>query len=232
MRETRPVLLLGEKWKLLLELCHFTQSLNPLWDTGQLQRSLKSLSQPAIVLAQNIQDEEERFLFLVDYFFKTLNFSIDNPQESQLLNSFMPQILVSRKGPSQLLLLLLMALLEQCHLKMSLCSPKQRLVFKVHLNRKVQLFDFTSQCAHVGTSDLIQLINGGYDFSGQPTPVSALVVEYLNRIANLARRERKLQILSITHSFLMKYQPFNLVHLSERAKSLLKPVIITKLSKT
>lgn len=79
------------------------------------------------------------------------------------------------------------------------------------------MVDFGNHCSFLKPFEIVDLINRGFDFSNGGMDTNMLIIEYLTLLKERARKENKLQILSMVHSYLMKYQPFNLKHLSERA---------------
>lgn len=211
-----PIHLIGQQWQALVELCEFTSESHPLFTNQELLKKLKTLSSPIIYRIKDSQNEEFVFNQLCDYFFDVLCFRIDNSTDKRLDDSLLPYVLSSRKGPAPLLMLLLNALLEEGRIRTQVKSLRGRLLIKVQLNNQVKIADFANKCRFLETSEILGLINQGFDFS-EKSPRST-VIEYLNEIKSLAKREQQLDILSLAHSYLMKYQPFNLHHVSERAK--------------
>ena len=213
----KPITMLREQSQLVLELCHFTQDLNPIWETRTLLQNLKSLSAPAIKRLGQNSCQEDNFKILVQYFFDDLAFSIRSSDKNKLQNSFLPNVLVSREGPAPLLMLLFCSLLEEAGIKAQITSCRVKYLLKVQLDDKSHIVDFKKSCGFLQPYEIVELINRGFDFSCGALNSDILVVEYLNLLKKLSRKENKLQILSMVHSYLMRYQPFNLKHLSERA---------------
>ena len=113
---TKPIQLLREHWQHLLGLCHFTHDLNPIWETKSLQSHLKALSQDTTQQAMEFSCLSHRFDFLCQAFFQDLKFEVILEEELQLNISLLPQVLLSRRGPAPLLMLLFTTLLEECQI--------------------------------------------------------------------------------------------------------------------
>ena len=214
---SKRFLILKEQWRLVHELCHFTEDLNPLWQTPVLQKQLKALSDPIVKRVAGMESEEEKFKGLVDFFFNNLAFRLAPANGSNLQNCFLPYVRTSKTGPASLLMLLFSSLLEECNLKVQVSSCHPKHLLKVQMGNRSHIADFEDNCRFLQPYEIVELINNGFDFSNGAKDANILVIEYLNLLKDLSRQENKLQILSMTHSYLMRYQPFNLKHLSERA---------------
>lgn len=210
-------LVLHEQWQLLLELCHFTEELNPLWETKSLQTKLKNICHDFLREVGELDSSEERFSKVNHFFFKDLGFETANFEDLSLQNSFIPHVLTSKKGPAVLLMLLMCCLLEECGITSEVSSCRKKHLLKVHINGRSFISDFDDNGRFLEPYEIVELINRGFDFSNGSLSHNCLVVEYLHLLRDKARNENKLQILSHIHSYLMKYQPFNLRHISERA---------------
>lgn len=210
-------LLLKEQWPLVLELCYFTEELQPHLQIANLHSQLKTLSQPIIENVRFLSTDEEKFDHVVDYFFNTLGFSFSEKPELSLQNCFMANVLKTRKGPESVLMLLLCALFEECNLQVQITSCRLQYLLKVQFNSRYYIADFKKKCAILQHFEILELINCGVNFSQNCYNSKSLVVEYLDLLKNLAHKEKQLKILAQIHSYLMKFQPFNLKHISERA---------------
>lgn len=213
----RAISLLREKGRLLSELCHFTQDLNPLWSAHDTVTMMKNLSQPWRHNLESLNDQHLILRQASQYFFKDLGFNIVSASEISLAHSFLPEVIKQRRGPAPLLMLLFSILLEESGVKVQITSCRNRFLLRLQIDNRIQMVDFYKMCAPLDPDDIVDLINQGFDFSSGGLQSDALVVEYLNHLKAKAREENKLQILSLIHSYLMRYQPFNLRHLSERA---------------
>lgn len=212
-----PISILRQKTQqLVFEVCHFTQDLNPLWPTRTLIQRLKSKSRPILNRIHNLPQQQIQFQELVNYFFVELGFQL-RPQSLSLQSCFLPQVLNSREGPVPLLMLLFCSLAEEADIKVQLSSSRKRHLLKVQLDGRSHIVDFDNKCRCLEPFEIVELINQGFDFSSGAINMDMLVIDYLIEIRKLARQEKRLQILSLVHSYLMRYQPFNLKHLSERA---------------
>ncbi len=212
----KPMTLLREQGKLVLELCHFTQDLNPLWQTSALLNRLKDLSGKVISSSVALPNQDQQFTRIVDYFFNELGFQAKEKCKN-LQSCLLPQVLSSREGPTPLLMLLFCSLAEEVGIRTQISSCRKKFLLKVQLDGKTHVVDFAKKCKPLKPYEIVDLINRGFDFSGGSLRSDILVVEYLNQVKQLSRTENRLQILSLVHSYLMRYQPFNLKHLSERA---------------
>lgn len=215
-RPPKPISILREQTKLVIEVCQFTQDLNPLWQTRSSLERLKSLSFPILESVKTGKTQQIQFDCLVHSFFEDLGFQVRLQSES-LQTCFLPQVLSSKEGPAPLLMLLFASLAEEAGIKTQVTSCRTRYLMKVHLDGRTHVVDFAQKCKALEPYELVELINMGFDFSNGTLCSDILVVEYLNELRNMARLEKRLQILSLVHSYLMRYQPFNLKHLSERA---------------
>ena len=213
----KPISILREQRQLVLELCHFMENLNPLWQAKSLISKLTSLSHPVTRESLQLTSQEDQFALITQYFFSKLNFSCSTSSENNLQNCFLPHVLAARRGPPPLLMLLLCSLLEEAGIKSQVSSCRLKYLLKVQLDERSHIVDFQNSCAFLEPYEIVELINRGFDFSNGALNTDTLMVEYLNLLKKLARKENKLQILSLVHSYLMKYQPFNLKHISERA---------------
>ncbi len=209
--------ILRNQTKLVMEVCHFTEDLNPLWDTRSTFEQLKALSGPIIQACGNFDLQQDKFTSLTQAFFESLSFQVSKSNLG-LQDCFLPQVLTHRKGPTPLIMLLFCSLAEEVGIRTQVSSCRLRFLLKVQLDDKTHVVDFSRACAPLEPFEIVDLINKGFDFSNGSLSPETLVVEYLNGLKALAREENKLQILSMVHSYLMRYQPFNLRHVSERAR--------------
>ncbi len=214
----KVVTLLKEQGKLVLEICYFTQDLNPAWPTKSVIESLNALSQPFLNSIKGIKDQEIIFEKAVHYFFNQLHFKKIATKNLSLSHCFIPDTLHTRTGPTPLLMLLFASFLEQCGIRVQISSCRKRFLLKIQLNGRARIVDFSKKCRTLDADDIVELVNSGFNFSDGTLGKDILAVEYFNLLKTLARKEQKLQILAMVHSYLMKYQPFNLRHLSERAR--------------
>ncbi len=213
----KSISILRDQTKLVLELCHFTEDLNPIWGARSTIKKLKTLSTPIIETCKELDCQNEKLKALTHAFFHRLGFQACGKQ-APLQACFLPQVLSSREGPLPLLMLLFCSLSEEVGIRTQIGSCRKRYLLKVQLDGCTQVMDFAKNCQRLEPHEIVELINRGFDFSTGALSCDTLVVEYLNRLKHLARQENRLQILSLVHSYLMRYQPFNLKHVSERAR--------------
>jgi regulator of sirC expression with transglutaminase-like and TPR domain len=209
--------ILREQTKLIVELCHFTEDLNPVWDAKSSYAALRALSHPVIEQCHALSRQSDQFALLSKTFFGQLGFR-GQVRPSALKSCFLPEVLQSRKGPMSLVMLLFCSVCEEVGLRTQISSCRKRYLMKVQLDGKTHVLDFADRCAPLEPHDIVELINRGFDFSAGAVAPETLVIEYLGQLKSLARREQRLQVLSLVHSYLMRYQPFNLRHVSERAR--------------
>lgn len=211
-----PITILRDQTQLVLEICHFTQELNPLWQTRALMEHLQQISHAALLNAKEAPTQEKAFAYLIDFFFEELSFQI-RTQNQTLQSCFLPQVLLSREGPASLAMLLFCSLAEEAGLRVQVSSCRLKFLLKIQLDGKSHIVDFQQKCRPLKPYEIVDLINRGFDFSNGCLTDDCLVVEYLNDLKELARKEDRSQIQALIHGYLMRYQPFNLKHLSERA---------------
>jgi regulator of sirC expression with transglutaminase-like and TPR domain len=210
------IAVLREQTQLFVEVCHFTQDLNPLWPTRSMMEKLKAISHPVIERITPLATQKQKFEYLTQTFFEELGFQF-SPEGTSLQSCFLPQVLSSREGPISLLMLLFCSLAEEAGIRVQVSSCRRRFLLKVHLDTRCHIVDFKKRCHYLEPFEIVELVNKGFDFSNGHLASDSLVIEYLTELKNLSRQENRLQILSLVHSYLMRYQPFNLKHLSARA---------------
>lgn len=214
---SKPISILREQVKLVLEVCHFTEDLNPLWPARKSFSQLQTLSQPIKEKVQGLQDQQEVFEQVRQYFFEVLEFQVIESKQLSFRRCLLPTVLEDRRGPHDLVMLLFSTLLEEAGIKSQIASCRKRHLLKVQLNGRAHIADLDQQCEFLDHQEILDLVNSGFDFSIGPLNAECLVVEYFNNLKRLTRDENRLHVLSMVHSYLMRYQPFNLKHLSERA---------------
>ncbi len=210
-------LLLQEQWQLLFELCHFTESLNPRWKRKTLQAKLQKLGQPLVFRTRALKCDEEKLKIIKQYFFKELGFKIIKESNLSFQDCLLPFVLSRRQSPAPLLMLIFCCFLEECGLKARNISCHLTNLLKVQINGNPCIINIDRHGEFLEPHEVVGLINRGLNFSSSWLGSNILVIRYLNLIKKLARQAARLQALSLTHSYLMKYQPFNLKHLAGRA---------------
>lgn len=210
-------LLLQEQWQLLFELCHFTEALNPCWQRKTLQTKLQKLGQPLVFRTKTLNCDKDKLKIICQYFFEELGFKSIEESRLSFQDSLLPFVLTRRQSPTPLLMLILCCFLEECGLKTQNISCEITNLLKVQVNGHPCIIDVDRGGKPLKPREIVEFINKGVNFSSGWLGSNVLVIKYLNIIKELARRSGKLQILSLTHSYLMKYQPFNLKHLAGRA---------------
>ncbi len=216
-KTSKKFLIVHEHWQLLMELCHFTENLNPIWKTQHVQEQLKTLSHGIIQETTGLKSDDDKLQRLIHYFFDELNFKINDKSDICLSDCFLPEVLRQKKGPAVLLMLLITTLFEECQLRTQITSCRRRYLLRIELYNKSHILDFADRCRFLEANEIVDLINEDFDFASGSLKKNNLIVDYLKIIQDLARKENKFHILSLTHSYLMRYQPFNLKHITERA---------------
>ena len=209
--------LLKGQWKLILELCHFTEDYQHLWSTKDIQVRIQLLKHELLRLTDSNASEDDKLASLIHFFFYQKCFTPTEYQEVNLQNAFLPYTLTARKGPNEILMLLFTALAESLGLKAQVTSASVKYLLKVQIHNKPHIIDIGNRGSILQPYEIVELINRGFDFSARCPSPTGLMVEYLNLLKLVARKYGDLHLLTLTHSYLMKYQPFNLKHLSERA---------------
>ncbi|NQZ19441.1 MAG: hypothetical protein HRT44_09330 [Bdellovibrionales bacterium] len=204
-------------WKLVLELCLFTEDYNPLWSAKFTQTRISNLKKEIISRTEHLHDDEDKLRELIRFFYFDKSFSAFPNKEVCLQNAFLPFALTSRKAPKEILMLLFCSLAEKIGLQVQVTSSRVKYLLKIQVNNKPIIIDVGRNGAFLQPYEIVELINRGFDFSARCPAPNSLMVEYLNLLKKQARRNGDLNLLTLTHSYLMKYQPFNLKHLSERA---------------
>ena len=217
IQTSNPISILREHVQLVLELCHFTEDLNPLWSAKKTFAQLRLLSDPVKEKIETLNDQKEIYEEACRYFFEVLGFRCTDKEDLSFKDSLIPQILETRQGPASMVMLLFTSLLEEANIKVQIASCRKRHLLKVQINGRAHITDFDKNGELIDHEEILNLINRGFDFSSGPLQSDALVVEYLNTMKRLSKNEKRLHIQTMIHSYLMKYQPFNLKHLSERA---------------
>ena len=211
-------LLLQEQWRFLFELCHFTEALNPrCWKSKTLQEKLQKLGQPLVFRTKDLKCDEDKLKIINQYFFEELGFKTIKESHLSFQNSLLPFVLSHRQSPTPLLMLILCCFLEECGLKARNISCELTNLLKVQINGYPCIINIDRHGEISKPREIVDFVNKGLNFSNNWLGSNVLVIRYLNLIKKLARQEGKLQTLSLTHSYLMKYQPFNLKHLAGRA---------------
>ena len=210
-------LLLHKPWQALFELCHFTEALDPRWQSQQLQMKLQDLSQPLTFRLKDLQRDESKFKIVSHYLFEDLGFQMIQESNLCFQDCLLPFVLSRRKAPAPILELLFCCLLEKCGLKVPVQVHRFQHLLKIQINKTPWIIDVGQKGKNLEPHEIVQLVNDGSDFSNSWVGSQTLVIEYLNLIEKQARKSHNPQILFIIYSYLMKYEPFNLKHLCQRA---------------
>ncbi|MCB0379253.1 MAG: hypothetical protein KDD33_12240 [Bdellovibrionales bacterium] len=213
----QPIFLLNNQWKLSLELCHFCSEFNPSWSPQILQSQLHKLYKNLAKRVEGLGQEQDRLDTLIDYFFRQMGFNALDSSQLSLERCFLPYVLSCRQGPPELLMLLFTTLAEKIDLRVQVMACRKHFLLKVYIHERPQIVDVLNQGRCLQPYQIVDLINEGLDFASQELTTHCIVISYLNQLKARAKKEQHLQLLSLIHSYLMKYQPFNLRHISERA---------------
>ena len=215
-------LVLQEEWPFLFELCHFTEILNSRWQSKTLQKKFHELGQPLVFRTKALKCDKEKLKVINQYFFKELGFKAIKESHLNFHNCLLPSVLSRRQAPTPLLMLILCCFLEECGLKAKNISCELTNLLKIQINGQACIINVDCHGKLLKPDEIVGFINKGLNFSNNWLGSNALVIRYLNLIKKLARQTENLQALDLIQSYLMKYQPFNLKHLAERAMTSFK----------
>ena len=216
-RSDQHILLIKNQWKLALEVCHFTSEYNPHWPASSTQKQICHLMAEAKAFCPTPANDRKTLQNLIQFFFYHKGFDPVPANSLTLPEFFLPYVTHSRKGPTELLMLLFTTLAENLGLKTQVISCKKYFLLKICLDNKPCILDFTKKGQILDPYEIVSLINAGIEFSKTKYDNNKIVIRYLQQVKRIAKKNFELPLLSLTHSYLMRYQPFNLKHLSERA---------------
>ena len=210
--------LLQKQWQIFFELCHFTSDLNFRCQRKTLQAKIQKLVQILLLKTKNIESEKDKLKIICQCFFSEMGFRVIDESLLDFESSLLHKSLASRQCPASLLMLILICFFEECGLKSQTINCESVNLLKVHLGQgDSSIISVDRRGADLCPRELTNLINQGVDFSTAWSDSRTLVIQYLSLVKKLAGRENNLKALSLTHSYLIKYQPFNLKHLAGRA---------------
>ncbi|MCC6137887.1 MAG: hypothetical protein IT287_04595 [Bdellovibrionaceae bacterium] len=203
---------------LFVDLSHIAHELSALWPLHRTLQGCQNLSKELLAtVGTNTNDPLKHFEAISDYFFKQKKFK---PLKSKptLEKYLLPYTLLSRRGPVELLLPLFVGLNHQLNLNVQVAHYGQEIIIKLIVEGKAHFFNFKKACEQLNSEDLITLVNSGCDCS-QTVSEQEILTKYLLRIKHQCMRERSLLSLYKIQTYLMKYQPFALNHILDRARA-------------
>lgn len=203
---------------LFVDLSHIAHDLSSLWPLHRTLQGCQTLSKELqSTVGINAGDSLKHFEAVCDFFFKQKKFK---PLKSKptLEKYLLPYALLSRRGPVELLLPLFIGLNRHVHLNIQVAHYNKEIILKLIVEGKAHFFNFKNACQPLTSEDLIHLVNSGCDCSGSVSEHDVLT-KYLLRIKKQSLRERSLLHLYKIQTYLMKYQPFALNHILDRARA-------------
>lgn len=203
---------------LFLDLSHIAHDLSALWPLHRTLQGCQILSKELLTtVGANASEPLKHFEAVSEYFFKQKKFK---PLKSKptLEKYLLPYTLLSRRGPVELLLPVFIALSSQLGLNVQVAHYGSEIIVKLIIDGKAHFFNFKKACEQLTSEDLITLVNSGCDCS-QTVSEQELLTKYLLRIKQQCMRERSLLSLYKVQTYLMKYQPFALNHILDRARA-------------
>ena len=175
------------------------------------------MGQSLVFKTKNLKCDEDRLKIINRYFFEEPGFETIKESRLNFQNSLLPSVLSRHQSPIPLFMLIFCCFLEECGLKARNISCELANLLKIQVNGSPRIINIDCRGEFLKPHEITDLINKGLDFSNNWLDSRTLVIKYLNLIKKLARKTENLQTLSLIHSYLMKYQPFNLKHLADRA---------------
>lgn len=203
---------------LFVDLSHIAHDLSSLWPLHRTLQGCQTLSKELVTtVGLNTGDSLKHFHAVCDFFFKNKKFK---PLRSKptLEKYLLPYALLSRRGPVELLLPLFIGLNRHVHLNIQVAHYNKEIILKLVVEGKAHFFNFKNGCQPLNSEDLITLVNSGCDCSGTVSENDVLT-KYLLRMKHQSLRERSLLQLYKIQTYLMKYQPFALNHILDRARA-------------
>jgi hypothetical protein len=212
------VLIHSDQDNLITELSRIAADLNSIWTPAQtLKKYHALLAQLNLMMHDQDLDPFEKFEVLTDFFFHKKQFSplLSKPTTIKFL---LPYALLSRSGPSELLLLLFICLCQSLQLPIQVIKNDEKIVIKVVYEGKSFLFDFRRRCEALTTDEILKLINEGCDCTKSLT-IDEVLSRYLLTIKTQSLRERSFINLYKIQTYLIYHQPFVLNHIVDRARA-------------
>lgn len=208
--------LVPENFSILEEIGHLAAHYNPNFNFQDVFSELSQLERSLLFLSKNTNSTSECIFEFLNGFFKIHNFKcLPVNKYISLDNLFLDSVLSSRKGPPELLLLLFSALSKSAGLKIKVINVKHHPCVKVILKNESYIFDFVKNGKLLTKNDLLALINSGADLEKDWSD-RELFSRYLAKAKFLSKRNQdfKYKVLDT----LLRYQPFNLDLVTERAQ--------------
>lgn len=203
---------------LFVDLSHIAHDLSSLWPLHRTLQGCQNLAKdPLSTVGSHSSDPLKHFDAVCDYFFKQKKFK---PLKSKptLEKYLLPYTLLSRRGPIEILLPIFIGLNRHVNLNVQVAYYGKEIILKLMVDGKSHFFNFKNACEPLTSEDLIRLVNSGCDCS-QTVNEQDILTKYLLRIKHQCMRERSLLSLYKIQTYLMKYQPFALNHILDRARA-------------
>lgn len=208
----------SHKDTLFVSLCQIANDLSSLWPLHKSLNGCQALSKELLATAgTNNPDTLKHFQDVCDFFFKQKKFKPLKSKPS-LEKYLLPYVLLSRRGPVEILLPIFINLNHQLNLPVQVASYGKDIILKLIVDGKSHFFNFKKGCELLTSEDLVHLFNSGSDCSIILTEQEVLT-KYLLRLKHQCLRERTLLSLYKVQTYLMSYQPFALNHILDRARA-------------
>lgn len=159
---------------------------------------------------------EEKLKLLGTFFFLVKGFT-PLKKHQKIESAFLPQALLKRAGPYELLLPLFISLARSLDLHVHAVEISERIILKLNSKGRTLLIDFKHQCRPLSTDEALNLINEGANLT-DPVPNENVLTTYLIKLKKVALKQRQLKMIYNIQSELIRLQPAVLSHLIDRAR--------------
>lgn len=166
---------------------------------------------------EHATDSIDCFEILKIFFFERQKYSLLSCRY-KVDRLLIPFALNSHSAPLELLLLLFVSFAEEVKIQLQVLPHGNDWIIKWVHDGHTKLFDFRLHCQTLRTEDLLALINDGVDCSHWMGK-SELMNQYLLLLKTQCLRERSFLQLYKIQTYLLRYQPFALNHLLDRARA-------------
>lgn len=208
--------LVPNKFSIIEELCQLSSSYNSNFRFQEIFSQLSEFEKTLQFKLSNVNNNLDYIKTFVNIFFQDFGFKCYPIKRYLSLEAiFLDQVLKSRQGPAELLLLFFSSLAKSIDIKIKKLNVKNHAFVKLTYKNECLIFDFQKGGNLLSKNDIIKYLNEDYDFETLWSDKD-LLMRHLAHLKILSRRNRtfKYKILNI----LLKYKPFNLHLLSERAE--------------
>jgi len=199
------------------EICRLSSDILPLEEYRVLKAHFDQWVRSFAAAYPSPANDLDKIKALVAFFFEDQGFRPLEVKSIDLKSSLIAEAIDRKKAPWELLTLLFMTLAESIQLKVKCIDDSEKWLLKVYIDDDPQIVNLEKSGSFLAPFEIVEFVNNGVDFT-QWNLGERVFIRYLYRIRHLAKLDFNLHGLSVTQAYLMRYQPFNLKHLSERAK--------------